>query len=223
MSTPSLVNVAFTDGSVDVNKNSVFSRGAGAAVLVNGECCGAEAPCIVTKIRVVAEYMEGYDTVTNNTMELLGFGVVAAKTPEGDPMSIWSDSRYALGVLFNPKWRVGQNRSQILAIRKQFKGRDVTTRHIPGHSHYFLNELADLVANRSVGRKQNIDYTLDLAKGTHLNCLSCKRFPCEIPKDQWKIAFESIRDRSWQVCGRLDQYATFSSGSNGSNRKGDPS
>jgi ribonuclease HI len=209
-------SVAFVDGSVDVNKNAAFSRGAGAAVLISVDR-GAETP-LVSEMRLMARYSEGYDSVTNNTMELTAFQVALENMADQSPIRIWSDSKYAIGVLFNAGWKAGQNRKLIHKIKALVNGRTVLPNYIRGHSDCFLNELADLVASRAVEKRKDVDYLVPMAKGTHLVCLACRHFPCDVPPGQWKHIFTAIRDRSWQECARVNKYAILDlkSGTNSS-------
>lgn len=201
------VEIAFTDGSVDVNSKAAFSKGAGAAVIIQVDNRGADP--LVKGIRLLAEYHEGYDDVTNNTMELTGIKLAINSTSKEAVLHLWSDSQYALGVLFNSSWKPGQNRRLIDEIKREARTRAIEPRFIKGHQNLFMNELADLVAGRAVTKQKNIDHNLDIKDGTQLVCLSCRRFPCNISRERWRDVFGALRTRTWRLCTRVDQYADF--------------
>lgn len=94
--------VIYTDGSCRANGNG----GIGVVWLKNGE--------------KVFEYSKGYIKVTNNIMELkaIGIALTSIKKPI-DSLTIISDSKYALGCIFNENWSPKKNKDLIKAIKKQ--------------------------------------------------------------------------------------------------------
>lgn len=112
----------FTDGSCRANGNG----GLGIVWLRNG--------------RKVFEYSKGYKDTTNNQMELkaIYFALKSIKNTI-DSLEIVSDSEYALGCIFNPKWNPKKNKELIAKIKKQLEitqslvKEPIKYRHVYGH------------------------------------------------------------------------------------------
>lgn len=114
--------VIFTDGSCRANGNG----GLGIVWLKNG--------------KKVFEYSKGYKDTTNNQMELKAI-YLALKSIKNtiDSLEIVSDSEYALGCIFNPKWNPKKNKELIRKIKLQVKETQklvkepIKYRHVYGH------------------------------------------------------------------------------------------
>ena len=112
----------FTDGSCRANGNG----GLGIVWLKNG--------------KKVFEYSKGYKDTTNNQMELKAI-YLALKSIKNtiDSLEIVSDSEYALGCIFNPKWNPKKNKDLIKKIKLQVKETQklvkepIKYRHVYGH------------------------------------------------------------------------------------------
>lgn len=112
----------FTDGSCRANGNG----GLGIVWLKNG--------------KKVFEYSKGYKDTTNNQMELKAI-YLALKSIKNtiDSLEIVSDSEYALGCIFNPKWNPKKNKELIRKIKLQVKETQklvkepIKYRHVYGH------------------------------------------------------------------------------------------
>ena len=112
----------YTDGSCRGNKNG----GIGIVWIKNGE--------------KVFEYSKGYKNTTNNQMELFAIFIgIKAITKPIDSLEIVSDSEYALGCIFNPKWNPKKNQKLIARIKKQLEvtqklvKEPIKYRHVYGH------------------------------------------------------------------------------------------
>lgn len=112
----------YTDGSCRANGNG----GLGVVWLKNG--------------KKVLEYSKGFKNTTNNQMELFAIFIgIKAITKPIDSLEIISDSEYALGCIFNPKWNPKKNKKLISKIKKQleitqsFVKEPIKYRHIYGH------------------------------------------------------------------------------------------
>lgn len=114
--------VIFTDGSCRANGDG----GLGIVWLKNG--------------KKVFEYSKGYKDTTNNQMELKAI-YLALKSIKNtiDSLEIVSDSEYALGCIFNPKWNPKKNKDLIRKIKLQVKETQklvkepIKYRHVYGH------------------------------------------------------------------------------------------
>ena len=114
--------VIFTDGSCRANGDG----GLGIVWLKNG--------------KKVFEYSKGYKDTTNNQMELKAI-YLALKSIKNtiDSLEIVSDSEYALGCIFNPKWNPKKNKELISKIKKQLEitqslvKEPIKYRHVYGH------------------------------------------------------------------------------------------
>ena len=134
----------YTDGSCRANGNG----GIGVVWVKNG--------------KKVFEYSKGYKDTTNNQMELKAI-YLALKSIKNtiDSLEIVSDSEYALGCIFNPKWNPKKNKELIKNIKLQVKETQklvkepIKYRHVYGHqkegnSDMVWNNKADsLAANES--------------------------------------------------------------------------
>ena len=112
----------YTDGSCRANGNG----GIGIVWLKNGE--------------KVYEYSKGYKNVTNNIMELYAIYIALCSIKkEIDSLEIISDSKYALGCIFNEKWNPKKNKELISKIKKQLEitqslvKEPIKYRHVYGH------------------------------------------------------------------------------------------
>ena len=112
----------YTDGSCRANGNG----GLGVVWIKNG--------------KKVFEYSKGVKNTTNNQMELFAIFIgIKAITKPIDSLEIVSDSEYALGCIFNPKWNPKKNQKLITRIKKQLEvtqklvKEPIKYRHIYGH------------------------------------------------------------------------------------------
>lgn len=127
----------FVDGSCRKNKNG----GIGIVWLKDGE--------------KVYEYSKGFKGVTNNIMELIaiGYALKSIKKPI-DSLEIISDSKYALGCIFNEKWHPKKNTELITRIKEELKKVQTLVKepikhfHTYGHSDDKWNNRADELAQR---------------------------------------------------------------------------
>ncbi len=112
----------YTDGSCRANGNG----GLGIVWLKDG--------------KKVLEFSKGFKETTNNQMELFAIyiGLKAIAKPI-DSLEIISDSEYALGCIFNPKWNPKKNQKLITKIKKQLEitqklvKEPIKYKHIYGH------------------------------------------------------------------------------------------
>ena len=112
----------YTDGSCRANGNG----GLGVVWLKNG--------------KKVFEFSKAFKNTTNNQMELMAIyiGIKAIVKPI-DSLEIISDSEYALGSIFNPKWNPKKNQKLIARIKKQLEvtqklvKEPIKYRHVYGH------------------------------------------------------------------------------------------
>ena len=112
----------YTDGSCRANGNG----GLGIVWLKDG--------------KKVLEFSKGFKKTTNNQMELFAIYIgLKAITKPIDSLEIVSDSEYALGCIFNPKWNPKKNQKLITRIKKQLEvtqklvKEPIKYRHIYGH------------------------------------------------------------------------------------------
>jgi ribonuclease HI len=112
----------YTDGSCRANGNG----GLGVVWLKDG--------------KKVLEFSKAFKETTNNQMELFAIyiGLKAISKPI-DSLEIVSDSEYALGCIFNPKWNPKKNQKLIARIKKQLEvtqklvKEPIKYRHVYGH------------------------------------------------------------------------------------------
>jgi ribonuclease HI len=186
---------------------------------------------LVESISVRGRYFDASTKVTNNIMELQGFCIMAhalndeiyvAQKKEVDPdvgsIEFWSDSQYALGILFRPKWRAKENKTLVKNTKKELDEIaavvPVSGKFIRGHKGHFINEFADLVAALCIQRKKDITHELSY-RDIEDFCLFCDLFPCQQPESgfgcepikKWGDRFEAIRKRSYTPpCANRKEY-----------------
>jgi len=207
--------IAFLDGSVNVNNASVFSKGSAGVAFVTTRV--QDSIPMLDRIRVCTEYAEGYSSVTNSRMELTAFNILASASVlffnDGEKRIIpaWSDSEYALNILFNSKWGMKKNEDLIVMIKRALLENSVTVvgRHVRGHQGYFFNELVDYACSQTWKNGVAIDKDVPIGN-IPLGCSLCKFFPCvngnRANKKKWPDAFRLIKTRSWAVCERKSVY-----------------
>jgi len=208
--------IAFTDGSVNINNANVLSMGSAGVAFVTIRI--QDSIPMIDRIRVCTEYAVGYSNVTSARMELAAFSILASASVlffnDGEDRIIpaWSDSEYALNILFNSKWGAKKNEDLISMIKRALTDNSVTVigRHIRGHQGYFFNELVDYACSQTW--KNGVAIDKDVPVGDiPLGCSLCKFFPCvngnRANKKRWTDAFRLIKTGSWSVCDRRSVYA----------------
>ena len=212
--------IAFTDGSVNINNANVFSIGSAGVAFVTIRVQNSVP--MIDKIRVCTEYAAGYSNVTSARMELAAFSILASASVlffdngEDRVIPTWSDSEYALNILFNSKWCAKKNEDMIGMIKRTMVDNAITVvgRHIRGHQGYFFNELVDYACSQTW--KNGVAIDKDVPVGDiPLECSLCKFFPCvngnRANKKRWTDAFRLIKTGSWAVCERKSVYVDLQS------------
>lgn len=102
----------------------------------------------------VCEASEYVGQGTNNVAELRAIrrGLYLASEIVGfdEPVTVHSDSEYALNVIVRGDWQARANEALVNAIRVQTEGfSKLQWRHVEGHSGVPGNELADWLAGRA--------------------------------------------------------------------------
>lgn len=200
--------------------------GAAGMVIFRLEPVAPESKRVLVKsISVLGRYYgpRPKDPITNNKMELMGFSRMASDLVDelyaekekmdqsvgSTSVQFWSDSQYALGILFRPDWIPKKNKTLVENIKKELDDltavATVSGRFIRGHKGHFINEFADLVAALSIQRKKDIKHEL-MFKDIEDFCLFCDNFPCASREDKlsiqpikkWKGRFEAIQSRPFR-------------------------
>lgn len=98
------------------------------------------------------EFCNPIGFTTNNVAELTAIqeAIDFMKPFRDDPIRIYSDSEYAIGVLTKP-WNIKKNRELIMEIRKQLRSfKKLNFVYVRGHNGNPGNERADRLANLAV-------------------------------------------------------------------------
>lgn len=176
---------------------------------------------IVESISVRGRYFDASTKVTNNIMELQGFCIMAHELndeiytaqqggvdPDIGSIEFWSDSQYALGILFDPEWKAKANKSLVKVTKTELGEINdvvpVSGKFIRGHKGHFINEFADLVAALSIRRKKDIRHELSY-QDIEECCLFCDNFPCQAVPSRlgveliptWKERFNAIQSTAY--------------------------
>ena len=120
---------------------------------------GAYAYIIVKDGEIIKQHSEGFQSTTNNRMELLAVIRALGNTLEGH-VDVFSDSRYVIdsinkGWLRNwqrSKWKERKNRDlweEFLAVST---GRDITYSWVQGHANDEYNNKCDRMAREAINK-----------------------------------------------------------------------
>jgi ribonuclease HI len=129
----------------------------------DGACSGNPGPAglgvvVVDGARAV-ERFEYLGTATNNIAELTAILRAVEEVAPAQPLVVYTDSRYAIGVL-QQGWKAKANQALIADIRAALAGRPVRLVYVPGHSGVALNERADELARRAISERSSKRRTL---------------------------------------------------------------
>jgi ribonuclease HI len=143
---------------------AAFARG-GVVAYADGACSGNPGPCGLGVVviegdrrRELSEYL---GIGTNNVAELTAIlrVVEALAGGEARPVTIFTDSSYAIGVL-QKGWKAKANVELVAEVKQALKRlASVELRYVPGHSGVPLNERADALATESVRRRATRAWT----------------------------------------------------------------
>ncbi len=120
----------------------------------DGACTGNPGPAGLgvfikdgSRIVELSEYLgEG----TNNIAELTAILRAVVEVAEDVPMTLYTDSQYAIGVL-QKGWKAKANQELVAKVKEALKGRKKTRLvYVPGHSGVSGNERADELARDAV-------------------------------------------------------------------------
>ena len=91
---------------------------------------------------------------TNNIAELTAILRAIEKAPEGTPMTVYTDSQYAIGVL-QKGWKAKANQELVAKVKHSLAARKNTRlEYVPGHSGVSGNERADQLAREAVSSRR---------------------------------------------------------------------
>ncbi len=121
----------------------------------DGACSGNPGPAGVGVVlqdgdeRIELSHYLG--PATNNIAELTAIGSAAQAVSEPlRPMTIYTDSRYSIGVL-TQGWKAKANRELIAEVRRELRRlAEVKLVHVPGHAGNPGNERADELARQAI-------------------------------------------------------------------------
>lgn len=89
---------------------------------------------------------------TNQIAELIAVVHGLAHVPDGVPIVVRTDSRYAVG-LGTGTWRANANRELVALVRQVVAERGARVQWVPGHTGIVGNEVADQLANAELERR----------------------------------------------------------------------
>jgi ribonuclease HI len=133
------------------------SARAGWVVYTDGACSGNPGPAGAGMVVIAPDgkIHEGYEylgSATNNVAEITGVmhGVLAVPK-SAERIAIYTDSKYAIGVL-SLGWKAKANAELVGRAREALAGRNVRFVHVPGHAGVPMNERADELAREAIRR-----------------------------------------------------------------------
>ena len=120
----------------------------------DGACSGNPGPAGVGVVLLVdgrrRELSEYLGNATNNVAELTGILRAAEECDPSKPLSLYTDSRYAIGVVTGGM-RAKKNQALIAAVQAALRRLErYSLHHVPGHAGVELNERADELAVQAV-------------------------------------------------------------------------
>jgi ribonuclease HI len=100
------------------------------------------------------EFFGYLGSATNNIAELSAIKkALSAIDERSRPVQIYTDSRYAIGVL-TKRWKAKANQELIAEIKTMLaEFSDIELIYVPGHTGNALNERADKLARRAIREK----------------------------------------------------------------------
>lgn len=126
----------------------------------DGACTGNPGPAglgvVIIDGDTRTEISEGLGIATNNIAELSAIERVLEAVPDPNrPLVIYTDSKYAIGVL-SLGWKAKANVELVTRLRAHLERRPARFVHVPGHSGIPLNERADALAREGIrtGKKR---------------------------------------------------------------------
>lgn len=105
----------------------------------------------------IEEYSQGYQSTTNNRMELMAFLEALINLPENVRVHFYSDSKYSIGVL-SGTMNASKNLDIIEQVKKEMQSRAVEFTWVKGHNNNKYNERCDRLAFESTKRFLAKDY-----------------------------------------------------------------
>jgi len=129
----------------------------------DGACTGNPGPAgtgVVLKDGKSQREFFGYlGLATNNIAELCAIRKALAAIDEPSrPVRIYTDSRYAIGVLAK-RWKAKANQELIAEIKSMLENfSDIQLIYVPGHAGNALNERADKLARRAIREQASSDW-----------------------------------------------------------------
>ena len=137
------------------------AQGGRYAAYTDGACTGNPGPAGLGVILVapdgttMTEGSEYLGEATNNIAELTAIGRALERSPPSDPIVVYTDSQYAIGVL-SKGWKAKANKELIEGIRAQLVGRTVHLEYVRGHAGIPLNERADELARGAITNRATV-------------------------------------------------------------------
>jgi ribonuclease HI len=142
---------------------STASVGQAVVAYTDGACTKNPGPAgmgVVLKDGKSRREFFGYlGSATNNIAELSAIKkALTAIDKRSRPVRIYTDSRYAIGVL-TKRWKAKANQELIAEIKSMLaKYSDIQLLYVPGHTGNALNERADKLARRAIRDKASSDW-----------------------------------------------------------------
>lgn len=120
---------------------------------------GAYAYIIVKEGEIIKQHSEGFQSTTNNRMELLAVIKALSNTLEGH-VDVFSDSKYVIdsinkGWLSNwqrSNWKDRKNRDLWEEFLTVSAGRDITYSWVQGHANDEYNNKCDRMAREAINK-----------------------------------------------------------------------
>lgn len=118
---------------------------------------GAFAYVILQDGREISRFSQKIVHETNNRAEIMAIVEGVLSLPKGSSVSVYSDSKYALGVL-SGKYKVNKNTDLIFPYREKVaeRGLKVEYNWVKGHSGNMWNELCDSLCDDAAGIDLNL-------------------------------------------------------------------
>lgn len=126
---------------------------------------GYGAVIVDTKTGEINELSGGYFSSTNNRMELMAMIAALSEIPKNETVSLFSDSKYALGILTG-QYSPSKNFDLVHKLQEARKSKKISVCWVRGHTGVDLNERCDTLASEAMAVPTMEDPGFDPAEGS---------------------------------------------------------
>lgn len=121
----------------------------------------------------IKQFAQGYQSTTNNRMEILGIIAGLQNVPRNCSCTIVSDSQLAIKCLTG-QWKRNKNLDLWNVVERLCEGKKISTKWVKGHNGDVLNELCDRMATVAMNGKNLLEDAGYIGKRQHKKGMELK-------------------------------------------------